>query len=81
MTAHEQNTVPATCIIAACCDWTRSVVCQSVCPSVCHVPVSCKNAEWIEVPFGLDILGDWRNIEGPNLPMASVGEWEKFCPL
>jgi len=44
-------------------------VSQSVCLSVSHVAMLCKSAEWIEVLFEVESLGDPRHATlngGPN---------------
>jgi len=41
-----------TYVDAVCCYRSSSVVCRSVCLTVCHT-IPAKTAEWIEMPFGL----------------------------
>jgi len=50
---------------AADCYKRSSVVCQSVCLSVCHSREPCKKAEPIEMPFGL-----WTRL-GPESQLLS----------
>ena len=55
----------------ACCYRPSSVVCWSVCRSVCHIREPCKTAEPIEMPFGLWTWMVSRNhvVDGSSSPI------------